>query len=48
VCISVPARIGSYGVEDVIVLDLSSEEQAAFEKSAKLLKDNIASVDLVK
>jgi L-lactate dehydrogenase len=44
VCISVPARLGMDGVEAVIDLDLTDEEELAFERSATLLKENISSI----
>jgi L-lactate dehydrogenase len=44
VCISVPARLGMHGVEAVIALDLTDEEQSAFEKSAQILKESLASI----
>jgi L-lactate dehydrogenase len=39
VCISVPARIGRHGVEDVVELDLIEEERMQLEHSAQLLKE---------
>lgn len=38
VCIGVPCRIGSKGIEDIIELDLSKDEREALLKSAAYLK----------
>ncbi len=46
VCVSVPARIGMHGVEDVIELPLTAEEQAALEKSAGVMRQQIESLEL--
>jgi L-lactate dehydrogenase len=46
VCVSVPARIGRLGVEDIIELPLNADEQAALEKSAAVMKESIAQVKL--
>lgn len=44
VCISVPARIGSDGVEDIIDIKLSQEEKAALTESARVLKEAIYNI----
>jgi malate dehydrogenase len=46
VCVSVPARIGRLGVEDIIEPLLSPDEQAALERSAAAMKESIAQVAL--
>lgn len=38
ICIGVPVIIGKNGVEQIIELDLSEEERAAFEKSAEAVR----------
>lgn len=46
VCVSVPARIGRHGVERLIELKLTPEEQQALERSAQLMKSSIERVNL--
>ncbi len=46
VCVSVPAQIGSNGVQRLIHLELESGEQQALENSAALMKKSIAGVKL--
>ena len=46
VCVSVPTRLGVNGVEDIVELDLSADEQASLAKSAQVMKDSIAAMDL--
>lgn len=41
VCIGVPVKLGSAGVEEIIELKLSSEEMAALKKSAEVVKENV-------
>jgi malate dehydrogenase len=41
VCIGVPCRIGSEGIEKIIELDLNKEEKGTFIKSADLIKKQI-------
>jgi L-lactate dehydrogenase len=48
VCVSVPARIGRQGVEEIVELRLEPEEQRALERSAEVMKSRIAQVDLNK
>lgn len=38
-CIGVPCKLGSSGIKKIIELELSSEEKAAFQKSAQAIKD---------
>jgi L-lactate dehydrogenase len=42
VCVSVPARVGRQGVEDIIELQLPPGEQAALEQSARLMKEGLS------
>ena len=46
VCVSVPARVGRQGVEDLIELELDPEEQVALERSAAVMKQSIEEIDL--
>jgi L-lactate dehydrogenase len=46
VCVSVPAQIGSNGVQRLIHLELEPGEQQALENSAALMKKSIAGVEL--
>jgi L-lactate dehydrogenase len=46
VCVSVPAQIGSNGVQRLIHLELEPGEQQALENSAALMKKSIAGVKL--
>ena len=46
VCVSVPAQIGSNGVQRLIHLELEDDEQRALENSAAVMKKNIAGVEL--
>ncbi len=41
VAIGVPCKIGRNGIEEIIELELSEEEEAAFRKSAKVIKSSI-------
>ena len=42
VCIGVPCRIGKQGIEQIIELELNSEEKAAFLKSAESVRKNLS------
>ena len=42
VCIGVPAKIGKNGIEKVVELKLSDEDQLMLERSAKSVSENIA------
>ncbi|GKX68080.1 L-lactate dehydrogenase [Inconstantimicrobium mannanitabidum] len=42
IAISVPAIIGIDGVEDVVVIDMTKEEEEKFDKSAKVIRDYIS------
>ncbi|AHM64138.1 L-lactate dehydrogenase [Paenibacillus polymyxa] len=44
VCTGVPAIIGSRGIQEVIELELSPEEQAKFDASCRLISDNIRAI----
>lgn len=39
ICIGVPCVIGKHGIEKIIELDLNTQEKAAFEHSASLIRD---------
>ncbi|MDP2913441.1 MAG: malate dehydrogenase [Candidatus Omnitrophota bacterium] len=41
ICIGVPCRIGKNGIEEIIELNLSSEERESFRKSAQTIKSSI-------
>jgi malate dehydrogenase len=43
--VGVPAILGSAGVEKVIDLDLTAEEEAAFAKSVAAVRDLVKAVD---
>jgi L-lactate dehydrogenase len=48
VCTGVPAIIGSGGIQEVIELELSPEEQAKFDASCHFISNNIRAIsDLV-
>jgi malate dehydrogenase len=38
VCLGVPVKIGRTGMEEILLIDLSKEEKAAFDKSAEDVK----------
>lgn len=46
VCMGIPAIVGSGGVEKVLDIPLNKNEQASLERSAALLKEVIAQLDL--
>ncbi len=46
VCISVPAKIGIKGVEQIVELNLSKDELKKLRHSAEILKQNIAGMEL--
>lgn len=46
VCMGIPAIVGSGGVEKVLDIPLNKNEQASLERSATLLKEVIAQLDL--
>lgn len=46
ICLSVPCRIGQGGVEMVVSLPLTGEEQAALEHSAGIVGQNIEGIEL--
>jgi malate dehydrogenase len=45
-CIGVPCRLGKSGVEQIIELGLNSQEKAALQKSAALLREQYKSIKL--
>jgi L-lactate dehydrogenase len=42
IAISMPTIVGRNGIEEVLVLPISAEEQAAFDRSAQTLKERLA------
>lgn len=46
ICIGVPAVLGRNGVEEIIELELNSEEQEWFDKGVKSVKDAVSNVSL--
>jgi len=46
VCIGVPVRLGKNGVEEIIRLELNSEEKATLHKSAAEIKEALKNLDL--
>lgn len=45
VCVGVPVKLGAGGVEEVVELALSEEEQAALGRSAEEVRKGIAALD---
>jgi malate dehydrogenase len=41
----VPAKLGAGGIEEVVELDLTDEEQAAFHRSADAVREVVAVLD---
>jgi malate dehydrogenase len=41
ICVGVPAKIGRNGVEEIVEIDLSPEEQTAFERSVRAIQKNL-------
>ena len=41
ICIGVPCKIGKSGIEEVVKLELSEDEAAAFQGSAEAIRDSI-------
>jgi len=46
VVVGVPIKIGRKGIEQVIQIKLTAEEQAALNKSAEGVRENIAKIKL--
>jgi malate dehydrogenase len=46
VCIGVPAKIGKNGIENVVQLKLTDEDQRMLERSANSVKENIAKLNI--
>jgi L-lactate dehydrogenase len=46
ICLSLPAVVGEGGVEEILTLNLSVEEEEGFRASAKKLKETLASLHL--
>jgi malate/lactate dehydrogenase len=46
VCTGVPAKLGRFGLEEIIQLELEQEEKAAFLQSAEKLKKVIAEIGM--
>ena len=44
ICVSLPTIVGANGVEEVLQLPLSADEQAAFGRSAATLREHYASL----
>ncbi|MFH1428339.1 MAG: malate dehydrogenase [Candidatus Margulisiibacteriota bacterium] len=44
VCVGVPVKLGAAGVEEIIELELSTEEKTALQKSAAVYQENYAEV----
>ncbi|MER2514153.1 MAG: hypothetical protein ABTQ25_17345, partial [Nitrosomonas ureae] len=44
VCLSIPCIVGQGGIKRIVQTELASEEQAALERSAQILKDGIANL----
>ncbi|WP_342306134.1 malate dehydrogenase [Methanolobus sp. ZRKC5] len=44
ICLGVPVKLGKEGVEEIIELELSSQEMAALERSANAVKEGIAKI----
>lgn len=47
ICISLPSIVGAHGVEEVLNLALSPEEEAAFQRSAETLKERLRNMETV-
>ncbi len=46
ICFGVPVKLGRQGVEQIIQIDLTEEEQAAMDKSAALIRSSMAALEL--
>ncbi len=46
ICFGVPVKLGRQGVEEIIQIKLTDDEQAAMEKSAALIRSSMAALEL--
>lgn len=46
ICFGVPCKLGANGIEEIIEIDLTEEEQAALGKSVELVRSTMAVLDL--
>jgi malate dehydrogenase len=46
ICFGVPVKLGRTGVEQIIQIDLTEDEQAAMNKSAALIRSSMAALEL--
>ena len=46
ICFGVPVKLGRKGVEQIIQIELTDDEQAAMEKSAALIRSSMAALEL--
>ncbi len=46
ICLGVPVKLGKEGIEEIIELELSSQEMAALKRSANAVKEGIAKIRL--
>ena len=46
VCIGVPAKLGSNGIEDIVEFELEDAERAAFLQSAEKLKSVVSELGI--
>ncbi len=46
ICFGVPVKLGRKGVEQIIEIDLTEDEQAAMDKSAALIRSSMAALEL--
>lgn len=46
ICFGVPVKLGAKGVEEIIEIDLNEEEQAALERSERLIRRSMAALEL--
>lgn len=46
ICLGVPVKIGSRGIEEIELIKLNDEEAASFEKSAHDVKEQITKLKL--
>jgi malate dehydrogenase len=46
ICFGVPVKLGRQGVEQIIQIDLTEDEQAAMDKSAALIRSSMAALEL--
>jgi malate dehydrogenase len=46
ICFGVPVKLGRQGVEQIIEIDLTEDEQAAMDKSAALIRSSMAALEI--